>query len=618
LGHAYQGLFHDAALYTLQALARLEPESLAHDPFLRFGSQDHFTIFSPLYAAAIRLWGIEPAAAVLTLLSQVALLGGAYALARSVSTPGVSTPGVATPGVATPGASTPALALLGTALFLAIPGYYGPDRIFTCMEAFLTPRMAAEALVLCSIAAALQQRPLPALLLTAAAILVHPLMAAAGIATLLWLYVGIPRPRRAFALLLAAAAALAGMAWVGPEGSPVGRFDAAWLALVRNRSPYLFLAHWTVDDWGRLAVTLATLAVGAGSLADARARRLCQAAALTTLSGVALTGLACDWLHLVLFTQLQPWRWQWFGTVAAALILPTLIAAGWTTHTARARTTGILLLAAWIFGANAYALAAAGAALAAFGLLQRLNAREARLVFLGACALAALAVVWRVATNLEFTDAYYVDPTLPLWMRKAMSFARDGSAGAAALGLAWWLSRTGRGRLAVPALIILGAAGAALLLALAPQVSRSWSAREFSPDSFAEFRRLIPPGAEVFWPENPLATWVVLGRANYLSVPQTSGLVFSRATALEMQRRAAALGEAIAPRTFLDWSTGGIHVVLSKQQLEKSCRTGEFPYLVSGAQLNLPSMALVRPAGGGTKRAIRLYACQTPAAAAAT
>ena len=119
ISHSYQGLFHDARLYTLQALAYLHPGSLSHDVFLKYGSQDRFTIFSPVYAAAARALGIEHGAAVLTLLFQIALLGGAYTLARSV----LSTP----------------MALAGVAALLAIPGDYGAHRIFTCIESFLTP-----------------------------------------------------------------------------------------------------------------------------------------------------------------------------------------------------------------------------------------------------------------------------------------------------------------------------------------------------------------------------------------------------------------------------------------------------------------------------------------------
>src|SRR5690242_1255333 len=38
--HDYQGLRHDAQLYTFQALARLQPGLLANDIYLRYGSQD--------------------------------------------------------------------------------------------------------------------------------------------------------------------------------------------------------------------------------------------------------------------------------------------------------------------------------------------------------------------------------------------------------------------------------------------------------------------------------------------------------------------------------------------------------------------------------------------------
>jgi hypothetical protein len=66
LSHSYRGIFHDAGLYTLQALAHLDPGYLGQDVFLRFGSQDRFTIFGALYAGAMHL-GPEPAASLLTL-----------------------------------------------------------------------------------------------------------------------------------------------------------------------------------------------------------------------------------------------------------------------------------------------------------------------------------------------------------------------------------------------------------------------------------------------------------------------------------------------------------------------------------------------------------------------
>jgi len=590
LVHSYQGIFHDAVLYTLQALARLDPGALSQDVFLRFGSQDRFTIFSPLYAAAAQWLGTEHAAAALTLIFQIALFAGAWTLARCV----MPRP----------------LALLGVLVLLAVPGYYGPDRVFSCVEAFLTPRMAAEALALGGIAAALGERRLLAALLIVATLL-HPIMAAAGIAVLLALYVAIPYPRRALLLALALAAALTAAAFAMPVGSAWGRFDQAWLMLIEVRSPYLFLSHWTLDDWARVAVTLATLGAGGIILPDARARALCRAAGLTTVGGLALTGIACDQLHLVLLTQLQPWRWQWLGTAAAALTLPAIVRTGWQSAAA-GRTMAVLLLAAWIFASNPYALASAAAAVAALACMRRCTAREARLLFFGACGMLALAVAWRVASNLEFTDAHYLNLSIPLRIRQAMSFARDGSVPAALMALAWWLACEARGRAASMTLMLLAAAAACGCLWLAPQAWASWTAREFPAPrvaEFAPFRELLPRGAQVFWAESALGTWLLLDRPSYLSVAQTSGMVFSRQAAFEMQRRAVALRSAFSPQAFLSWTAGGGGMNVSPRQLEQACDTGEFPYLVTGALLNAVPIAAVPPESGSAARSIKLYRC---------
>jgi hypothetical protein len=222
LSRSYQGIFHDASLYTLQALAHLSPGSLSQDVFLRFGSQDRFTTFSPLFAGAIQLLGVEHAAAALTFVFQFALFYCAWRLACTVM---------------------PAwLAPLGIAVLVAIPGDYGPARIFTCIEPFLTPRMAAEALTLSSLAAALSSRRMLALALIAAAALIHPIIAAAGIGALLYLYIGIPYPRLGIVLVAATMLWLVASEYAMPVGV-WGRFDDTWSAIVKDRSPYLFLTY---------------------------------------------------------------------------------------------------------------------------------------------------------------------------------------------------------------------------------------------------------------------------------------------------------------------------------------------------------------------------------------
>ena len=586
LSHSYLGIFHDAGLYTLKALAHLHSESLTHDVFLRFGSQDQFTIFSSIYATVARLLGIESAAAILTLVSQLALLGGAWALARAVM--------------------PSSLALLGAFMLLAIPGDYGADRIFTCMESFLTPRMAAEALTLAGLAAALSTRRVWAAALLVMAAVIHPVMAAAGVIALFCLYVVLPRPRLALSLVAAGLIVLVVQAFLMPTG-PWGRFDDTWLKLVRDRSPYLFLSHWQLDDWSRAAVSMATLVTAGRVLPTPAARQLSWIAFLTALSGLALTLFACDSLHLVLFTRLQPWRWQWLGTVVAALVLPMTLGTLWQGNRA-GRTTCLSLIACWIFASNAYALAAAAAALASLACAHRQKPSEARLLFWGSCGMLAIAVVWRLASDLEFTDAYYLEPTVPLWIRRAMSFTRDGIAPAAALWAIYWCAQTRDRRPALLALGILAAAGCA---ALVPQTWRSWTTREFPPQNiarFAPFRERIPAAAEVFWPEAPVGIWMLLDRPSYLSVIQTSGMVFSRQSALELSRRADALDSIVPRSTFMTWGSSGTGLNLSPQQLGQSCATGEFGFLVTAADLGFDPIAVV-PATDAPSRKIRLYKC---------
>jgi len=586
LAHPYQGIFHDANLYALQALARLHPDSLAQDVFLRFGSQDRFTVFSPAYAAAMRLFGVDRAAALLTLLSQLALCAGGWCLARSVM--------------------LPKYALLGLVLLIAVPGDYGPGRIFTCVEPFLTPRMGAEALVLLSLAAAFSARRFWCLALLSAAVALHPVMAAAGIAALLAAYVT-PHPRLSLALILATAAVVLCAAFALP--AEWGRLDADWLTLASQRSPYLFLSFWQLDDWSRAAVALTILIVGSFTL-KLRARLLCRTAALTMIGGFVLTWAACDWLHLTLFTQMQPWRWQWLGTLAAALSLPLIVIVNWH-RGAAGRASALLLTSAWIFGVSEFAIIACLTALLslAFG---RLRPREQRLVFWGSCAVLGLALLWRIGSNLDFTDVHYMDASLPLWLRRVMSFSHDGFAPGALLCLVVWVTRIPRKPIASRCCAVIGIATIVVVL---PFTWQGWTQQEFPQlkiERFAAWRQAVAPGEDVFWGESPLSTWVLLNRPSYISGLQTSGIIFSRQSALELERRALKLREFIGPPTFLSWDYVGAHLSLTPEELKGICGLAAFDYLVTGADLGMQPVAVLDR--------LKLYRCaaQARAAAAAT
>ena len=418
LAHGYDGLKHDGRLYTLQALGHLHPQTLSRDVFLEFGSQDHYTVFSPIYATLMTWLGTEPAAALLTLVSQLALVASALLLARRTL-------------------PSPTLALLGVAVLLAIPGTYGADRIFHYLETIVTPRMMAEALVLCGLAAALNARSLSALLLMALAALLHPVMAAPGLAALTILHVGIPHPRRAAIAGGVALVALVTAAYVFPVG-PLSRFDADWFELVQRRSPNLFLTLWKFDDWARVIVVIATLTVGLGTLPSGRARTLCLLALATGLAGLMLNLITVDGLELVRFTQLQPWRWMWLATASTALLLPAITLSGWQGGWS-GRATVLLIVAAWVFDTDPLAPDVALSALVCMMTARFLPRSPARLLFFGMCGVLVMAVVARLAWNSVFLDAYYYDPKWPKWLRQAASFTHDGTVPVATALLTLWL-----------------------------------------------------------------------------------------------------------------------------------------------------------------------------------
>jgi hypothetical protein len=586
LSHGYKGVDHDSRLYILQALGHLYRDTLGQDVFLRFGSQDQFTIFSPLFAAVISWIGVEPAAALLTLTSQLAVLLAAALLARQLM----------------PRHLVP----LGVTVLLAIPGTYGAEKIFSCIEPFLTPRMGAEALVLGSLAAALSSRPRLAAALVVAAALIHPVMAAAGVAALLYYYVGIARPRITAAVIAAGLLVLIVAGLVLPPGR-FGVIDREWLGLIRGRSSYAFVTTWTLRDWAPVATTLTTLIIGARTLSQQPAL-LCRVTLLASVSGLVLSSIACDLAHLALFTQLQAWRWQWLAIVSAALLLPATLVASFQNR-ASGKITALLLATAWIAGATDVALPAAAAALASLALRRWSERAELKWLVWGAGALLMLELLSQLADNLQFLEAHYADPRIPLWIRELASCAADGVAPVAIALLAVWLVRARQGvwPLAGCTALLL-----ALCAALTPDAWRRWTQQQFDPErvaTFAPWRQLIPPDAEVFWSESATQVWLLLQRPSYLSVAQTSGMMFSRTTALELERRAKSLEPAIPASNYLVLSGGGAGIAPATSQLEQVCAKSQFDYLVTSARLKRAPLAELPASVWHSSGGLRLYHC---------
>lgn len=158
----YAGIAHDASVYSLQALNRSTAGAFAGDLFLKYGSQDRFSVFGPIAAPAIRLMGVRPAFYVFFVLSAGLLIYAMLRLNRALL-------------------RDPAMAAAGTIVAAINPLWYGGLWVFRVNESFFTPRLPACGFVLLGLEQLITGRFWWSLALLFAAALLHPLMALGGL-----------------------------------------------------------------------------------------------------------------------------------------------------------------------------------------------------------------------------------------------------------------------------------------------------------------------------------------------------------------------------------------------------------------------------------------------------
>jgi hypothetical protein len=609
LQRPYRGLNHDSVLYTFLSLARLYPASLAHDVILRFGSQDSYTVFSPIYAAAIRALDLEPAAALLTFLGQFAYFAAAWALARR--------------------AMSAREALLAVGLLIALPSDYGARQDFAYIEGFLTPRQVGEALVLASLAAALGGRQILCGVCLCAGMLLHPIMAFAGFVMLFCLYLAVPRPRLALALGSTVLGASLAIVLLFPVGS-LRAFDATWLDLI-NSFGYLFMSQWTATDWAHLCVPAAVLVMGALQSTAPLVRRLCSAALVMAAGGILATWIFCDLLHVVLVTQMQPWRCLWLAQVIAVLLLPLIVPDCW--RSGSLGRAGILLLF------SAFELrelsAAPGIVLGAIACVASAgrvtNTRYTRLILFGCGALLVVATLISLLPHaLGSTSDRDVLPLADRVVRWLNRWAGNGLLYSLILGLVFW---TGARRAPSTDALLLTAA-AVLVCVLSPVGWRSWTTYHYTTalrDRYAQWRAVIPDTAEVFWTTSPVAAWYLLQRPDYWAPAQASGDIFSREKALETHRRGKLVLAALEaagqrhppdPDPRSEWhrpveQTGAENP--DEVAMAAVCSDPQLSFVVSRIALGPTAYPQIVPDPGDPDHRLRLYRCadvRQPAAAA--
>ena len=299
LARPYTGFIHDARLYAVQVLNQMDSGAFADDLFLRYGSQDQFSLFSRCVAPLANLLGLEAAFFILYLVFNGLLLVGMIRLVRALI----------------PDRRISTLALL----YLAVsPLPFGGLNVFNIQETFLTPRILANALTLMALERTLRGRFLQAVPLLAGAMAMHPLMAIGGL--LIWggCLAREHLPNLAFAGLLVSVT----IAGVGVLAIPAlgvaffGTMDEDWRDMVRRVSSYNFVDEWTWRDWLHVIVSLTLVIFSSRQWRQSNPRRgrFLEIVALAGAAGLAGTAV-CSYLPYALLFQVQPYRILWIVRV---------------------------------------------------------------------------------------------------------------------------------------------------------------------------------------------------------------------------------------------------------------------------------------------------------------
>jgi hypothetical protein len=576
----YHGLVGDAQLYAFQAMARIHP-TLAHDLYLQNTSQDQFTIFSPAYGSLIGLTGVEPAARALTLFFTIWFLVGAWLAAKTLT----NRDG----------------AWLAVIFLLIVDGSYGGSGVFSVAEQSLTARLPAEALIATSLACFLRGSKILAAVTAAAALLIHPLIALPG----LLMMICIGAPTRA-SLLGAAAITIASLLiafgavhlpWIA-KLFPI--MDPPWLGIVQERSQFLFLGLWSFRDWEINARPFFCLAFIAFATQDNRIRRICVAAVIVAAAGlsVALIGDAVG--PLAILVQGQAWRWVWISVFVGALLLPTTVLQIWPDKKCGALCAVLLLSGLTLPAANG--TACVSLSLILWLMRPRFSFRTVlvlRWIFWG---LVFAIAAWVTIHAWEITSSAFHKPGVMTAMLLRDFFALKIPT-VLGVSLIWWGLRKCAG-IRAPILLCFGLL--ALSIFILPAAFKQYRSLASAADisEFSDWASVIPPTSTVLVaPARDVGTfvWFTLQRPNYLAVDQSAGVVFSRATALEVQRRS----EVLLPIMDPNWkirsklraaAASGKHQIddpsraLTAVSLSQMCTDTSLGFVVSSQHIGFDSL----------------------------
>lgn len=597
--HRYKGISGDAALYAVQAMAKIHP-NLAHDLFLQNTSQDKYTVFSPFYAWCIGCLGLRNAALTLAMVFKVWFFAASWALARALTNNRV--------------------AFIAVALLMVTVGTYGAFSVFRYAEDWLTARSAAEALVVTALTFHFFRLRTAGLLIGLLAMLVHPLMALPGVLVLACLWCPL---RVDFAAAAAGVLVCLGMAfWTVHTASSSGFFtiiDPEWREMVRERSVFLFLQYWHAGDWTINARPFLSLTITAMAVRDDRLRKLCITSMLVAAVGLTLACIASMVGPVAIMMQGQAWRWEWIACfVSVLLLVPAAFAIYRDTRCGP--LCALLLIAGWTF-APIDGTVSVAIALAIWAARGRIAARTAAYLRWAAVALALVIASWTLldSWHAAFAAAGDSGRSVLLFSRIRGILGLQVPAVVLAFLLARWIVGTRSRTMLAMISLLLGGFAAWVLPDSLKDMHHDGTTQDIR--EFTDWRDAIAPTSNIFVaPSHNSATfaWFILDRPSYLSVDQSAGVVFSRAVAMEVKRRS----EVLLPMMPPDWrlltasrSTDAgagrtdqpAAQALTADRLMSVCRDPQLDFVVARESVGFDSMRHERP---GEWKDWNLYDCR--------
>lgn len=303
LNHPYKGIVHDSRLYTLQAISHINPEIFKNDLFLKYESQENYSVFSYIYSLIIKFSTPATANIFLFILGHVFWFVAAYLLVCTLM--------------------RGALKYISFVFIIAMPAFYGPQNIFSFGEPFLTPRLFAEAFVLFSIYFILKEKFALSGFILAISFILHPIVACTG-AMFIYIYCFLKYPKYTIicGFILVSIVLIAALHGIQPFTKIFHKMDAEWAGIVQKHTDFLFLSNWSLRD---LLPTITSFLMVLLYTIMNKDKRGIVATALISAVGISflLSIIFGDIIKNELMLQLQIWRTSWLLLFFSYLFLPS-------------------------------------------------------------------------------------------------------------------------------------------------------------------------------------------------------------------------------------------------------------------------------------------------------